>query len=274
MEIRDTRNGDWHWVNNAVIACKHITHAEKCVYGALATFGGCEKIHPNFKTIAERANVSERYAKNAIKKLTEVGYLQVEKGGGRGHSNIYYLLKASKGCKFCTLSKECENKPKMVKNKTIKGANFSPQIDKEINNIINKYTISNNSESKDSSLKRKDFKVSNETYKELTDAYQKYKGINLSGAEFGEVKRAIKTMLYSGRTKENILDFMSFCAEICQRIEEGDKEAEKRFGWLQNWTILTIKRKMPEFLAGKFQEIEEEDFPIPEYAKHPLWHKK
>jgi len=138
MEIRDTRNGKWHWVNNAVIACSHITHAEKSVYSALATFSGCSEIHPNFKTIAERSNTSERHVKSAIKKLIEVGYITVDKGGGRGNANVYNLLKASKGCKFCTVYKGCKEKQKRVQKDAKKGANFSPQLDKEIDKEIDK----------------------------------------------------------------------------------------------------------------------------------------
>lgn len=142
MEIRDTRNGDWHWVNNAVTACKHITHAEKCVYSALATFGGCKEIHPKFETIAKRANVTERYCKDAVRKLEKVGYLSIKTGGGRGNANVYSLLKMPKGCKLCTLSKGCKKKQKRVRNDAIKGDNFTPQLykeeDKELNNTLSK----------------------------------------------------------------------------------------------------------------------------------------
>jgi len=121
-------------------------------------------------------------------------------------------------------------------------------------NIITKLTHkqNTNSDSKESPLKRKDFRVNNGTYKELTDAYQQYKGIRLEGAEFGEVKRAIKTMFYSGRTQEDIINFMKFCHKVCEEINNGNEKVKSKFGWFENWTILTIKRKLPEFLAGKF----------------------
>ncbi|MHA1329581.1 MAG: hypothetical protein ACTSR2_00755, partial [Candidatus Hodarchaeales archaeon] len=78
--------------------------------------------------------------------------------------------------------------------------------------------------------------------------------------------RAIKTMLYSGRTKEDIIRFMRFCHDVCERIKDGDEEVERSLGWLQNWTILTIKRKLPEFLAGHIQ-LPEEDLKVPDYYK-------
>lgn len=137
----------------------------------------------------------------------------------------------------------------------------SEELDKRCRSIA--YRIS---KIKKQTSERKNFKVPIEVYKEITDAYQKLKGIVLVGAEFSTIKRDIKTMLLSGRTKENIIEFMMFCSQICKRIEEGDEDAEKEFGWFQNWTILTIKKKMPEFLAGKFQKIDN-DIEIPSYAK-------
>ena len=124
--------------------------------------------------------------------------------------------------------------------------------------------LQTNSVSKKRSPKRKDFVVKKEIYKEISDAYQRYKGIELNGAEFGEVKRATKTMLYSGRTKENIIDFMKLVSQICEDMKDDEKLA-KKYCWLENWTLLTIKRKMPEFLAGKFQDSE--DVEIPSYAR-------
>lgn len=116
----------------------------------------------------------------------------------------------------------------------------------------------------DPGTKRKDYTIPSEVYKEIIDKYQLYKGVTLAGAEFGEVKRAIKTMIYSGRTKENIIDFMKFCWKVEKEINDGNNEVERDYGWLQNWTILTIKRKMPEFLSGKYQIKEKE---VPDYYK-------
>lgn len=143
MEIRDTRNGEWHWVNNAVIACPHITHTEKCIYSALATFGGCKEIHPSYELIAERAATTKRVAIRSVNKLVKIGYLSVKKGGGRGNANIYDLLKVPKGCLKCTLYKGCLKEQERVTKTTIKGDQNDPPIDKELNKELDKeYSVS------------------------------------------------------------------------------------------------------------------------------------
>lgn len=129
MKIRDTRNGSWFWVNNAVLACPHINATDKVVYSALCTFAGFEEIRPSFKTLAKRASVGERVAKRSIKKLIEVGFVEKTQGGGRGRANVYNLLKAHKGCQICTVSKGCQKEPERVTNTTIKGDKSAPHID-------------------------------------------------------------------------------------------------------------------------------------------------
>ena len=181
-----------------------------------------------------------------------------------------------------TVDSQSQNKAREIKPEPLEttpvvspGSGFQDTNALSVSNR-NALSVNNNKINGDSqespsiqSLKRKEFKVKPEEYKEITDAYQRYKGIELSGAEFGEVKRAIKTMLYSGRTKENIIAFMRFCSDVCQAIKEGDKDIEKRLGWLQDWTMLTIKRKMPEFLAGKFKKVDDDETleHIPEIAR-------
>lgn len=138
FQVRDTRNGEWHWVYNAVIADSHLTPADKLIYSALATFSGYSEIYPSFKSIAERANLSERAAQSAIKKLEKIGYISKTTGGGRFRTNAYNLLKMPKGCKLCTVSKGCKLTQERVQTTTEKGANYSPNID-----ILNKKEIDN-----------------------------------------------------------------------------------------------------------------------------------
>lgn len=129
MEIRDTRNGDWHWVYNAVLADSHITDADKVVYSAISTFGGHQVIHPTLLQIGERCNISERQVRYSLRKLEEVGYLSIEASTGRGNSNVYYLLKAPKGCKLCPFYKGGKEGHERGQTTTIKGARTAPHID-------------------------------------------------------------------------------------------------------------------------------------------------
>lgn len=165
MQIRDTRNGSWYWVNVAVNSCPHISHADKSVYGALCSFAGCEEIRPDFEIIATRSCTSLRQAKMSVSKLVKAGYVEITKGGGRGRANVYVLLKCPKGCISCTFSKGCKIEQERVQKTAVKGAKSAPQLDKELDK--NKITVADATEpfSFEEELKklkdstRKDFKI-------------------------------------------------------------------------------------------------------------------
>lgn len=103
IEIRDTRNGSWYWVNTAVNACPHLDPIDKVVYGALASFAGFQQIKPTMEEIAKRASVAKRATITSIKTLEKQGLITVTEGGGRGNTNTYVLLKCPKGCTSCTV---------------------------------------------------------------------------------------------------------------------------------------------------------------------------
>lgn len=137
MKIRDLRNGEWFWVNNAVMRCPHISDADFKVYSVLASFGGMPEIRPTKVTISQRGNISLRQIKYSVKKLIEVGYVEVAQGGGRGWANTYNLLKAVRGCNVCIENggKDCpDNKggkesAERGQNTTVKGATTAPHKD-------------------------------------------------------------------------------------------------------------------------------------------------
>lgn len=87
--------------------------------------------------------------------------------------------------------------------------------------------------------KRKNISFKRKDYSLVLEAYQRLKGIRLQGEEYKPVKQAIKSMFLSGRTPEQIIDCMEWFASL--------KE-----DWAKNWTINTVRKKMPEFVAGKF----------------------
>lgn len=139
FEVRDTRNGLWHWVYDAVLRDPHLTPAEKLVYSALCTFSGCNDIRPSHKTIGDRAGLSQRITASAIKKLNEVGYISVENEGRKGQTNSYYLLKKPEGCNLCIGADLCKPKHEPMQTTTRTYANGAHkqynQQDKEIDSI-------------------------------------------------------------------------------------------------------------------------------------------
>lgn len=129
MEIRDTRNGDWHWVYNALLADPHLTAGEKLVYSAISTFGGHQVIHPTKEQLSERCSLDEKTVQRAIKRLEEVGYLSTDKSTGRGNANVYYLLKKSKGCNLCPFEKGGQFDAKGGHLEPERGTETTPHID-------------------------------------------------------------------------------------------------------------------------------------------------
>ena len=101
IQVRDIRNGSWAWANNMVISDHHLTAAEVRVYMALASFGGCAEIRPSVPTVAERACTSYRTAQTALRKLEQVAYIRIERPANGSGPNVYYLLRAAKGCLLC-----------------------------------------------------------------------------------------------------------------------------------------------------------------------------
>jgi len=238
------------------------------VYMALCRHEKNGTAFPGLRHLAKELGVSVATIQRGIKELLKWNIIQIEKPEQRNFPYIYWLIDYTEWKKMKN-KKDWFNQSRVSLQKhPVYHHRNTPVSVVARNNTNNNNTnnISTNSDSKNRSLKRKDFKVSYDIYKELIDAYQQYKGIKLKGAEFGEVKRAIKTILYSGRTKEDILNFMKFCYRVCEELKNGNTEVEKEFGWLRNWTILTIRRKMPEFLAGRYQ-IEKKKFPYPSYEE-------
>jgi hypothetical protein len=105
---------------------------------------------------------------------------------------------------------------------------------------------------------RKSTSFNADSYKNVIEQYQGLKGITLQGNEFLPVQQAVKSMLMSRRTPEEIISFMVWLRE------KGESE-EKKWGWTKNWTINTVKIKLPEYLAGVLEK--EEEAKIPNYAK-------
>ena len=82
-------------------------------------------------------------------------------------------------------------------------------------------------------------------YTRVIEAYNKYKGISLKGPEVAQGMRAIKTMFKADRTPEQIIGLMKWFS---------DHEDDEDKSWIRSWTIWTVQKKLPEFVAGKLKE--------------------
>lgn len=92
-------------------------------------------------------------------------------------------------------------------------------------------------------------KFPKEDYLKVERAYIKYKKVNLRGDEWLPVLKEIKLMFRSGRTPDEIIKCMKWMSE--------DEFYQNK------WTIATIRKKIPEFTGGAF----EEEVKTPNYAR-------
>ncbi len=79
-----------------------------------------------------------------------------------------------------------------------------------------------------------------EAYTAVTEAYKRLKGIAPQGDEWKPIQQGIKTMFRSGRSPEEIVRFM-------------EALAQSDLTWASSWTLDTVRKKLPEFLAGKLK---------------------
>jgi|GEM_PF-3662389 len=89
------------------------------------------------------------------------------------------------------------------------------------------------------SSNRRTITFKKEDYDLVLNKYQLLKSIELQGQEFSPVRQAIKSMFMSQRTPEQIIGCMEWLASL-------------KADWASRWTINTVQKKLPEFVAGKF----------------------
>ncbi len=235
MEIRDMRNGEWHWVYDSVIADPHISPTDKVVYSALSTFGGYKEMHPALETIAERACLSERATRNSMRRLEEVGYIKVDKKTGRGNANVYYLLKMVKGCKLCPFYKGGKEEPERGQILSLKGANLAPHINKE----SNKENIAEVSAVWVLEEKLKDMEKKPNSHLDIIASFIREKPVVVENSKqlSTVISRYVRVAqkLSGAYSNEQIF-------EVVERIR-GDNEVRKKKGQSEiDWTLETIMK--------------------------------
>ena len=103
---------------------------------------------------------------------------------------------------------------------------------------------------------RKQVKFSQEWYKEALDAYQEIRGITLSGPEFSPLQQTLKTIFMAGHKPADAIGLM-------RALEDSEEE------WTLNWTLRTVKMKLPLWKAGKLT-LQDEQARIREYDRRIL----
>ena len=85
-----------------------------------------------------------------------------------------------------------------------------------------------------------------EIYLKIHLAYKETKGVEPKGKEWDRIDRAIKCMLESNRVLEEIIACIEWFGWAA-------KQDNKRYEWTKSWTMETVAKKLPEFLAGKLE---------------------
>lgn len=242
--VRDFRNKRFFQVDNEYLN----GYARLCginatgVYFSLCRHADREQIcFPSKRLIAEELAISERSVYTAIKKLEEWNIIKIENQGrkkdGSFKNLIYILLDKS----------QWQEKPSangaVGKKRQEPSANGAVAVGNtcRITIPIEQYPFNKTNiplPSGKAELKRDDLKYPKEEYNDIIKTYENLKGVKFNGYEYRPIQQTIKSMFMCGRTKYQIIKCMEFFNEHENQI------------W-QNWTIDTIKKQIPLFVAGK-----------------------
>jgi hypothetical protein len=140
--------------------------------------------------------------------------------------------------KLVPMNNEWRKKQKELEQAQAQQEFLKLQIDTKAKNIVKKKT---------EAKKRDEQRFPNEDYEIVLKAFIRLKGVGLLGPEITRAKRAIKQMFLASRKPKEIIDCMKFFRDNQHRDE---------YKWLSSWTLETVMKKMPEFVAGKLKAEE------------------
>lgn len=221
------------------------SYAKYCGVNATLVYNSLCR-HANFYTqtafpsqwlIANEHNITIRRVRQGIKKLQEFNiiYAQQERDKKGHFKNYLYSLIDKSEWESLPCVKNPPTGKQARKNSTVGpltvGGESPNKVDKDIKVDKTKEGLD-----KPTTPKRKDITFSKEVFNKILDAYQECCGIELKGAEFSPVQQDIKTMLISDRKPEEIIGCMRWLAR-------GSEE------WMENFTIKTVRMKIPFYLA-------------------------
>lgn len=87
-------------------------------------------------------------------------------------------------------------------------------------------------------------------YNQVLNAYNRISGVARKGNEMQTAWRQVRAMFLAGRKPEEIIRCMEWMEE---------HKDERQFEWLKFWTMGTVQKRLPDFLAGRFTNEEEDD---------------
>jgi len=217
-----------------ILEKKEISANAKLLYAeimALSRKNG--KCFATNKYLSERLGISERTISRLLKKL-------------RNDALIYLDIRRDKEGTFRNITITYVGDRQVVREGVDKlsGRGFAQMAIQKRNRQSRNIQIDNIGSS---SPNRRDTSFKKDDYNAVLEAYQRFRGITLQGKEFDPVMQDIKTMFMSKRTKEEIIFFMEWLAEKAA-------SDDKKWVWCKNWTIKTVRIKLPEFLAGNFND--------------------
>ncbi len=188
-----------------------------------------------YQEISDKTDIPKSTVYKGLKTLSNLNLISQK---GERRLTIIYVIKwdsyQQKGN-----DRETERKRRGNDRETTPSANPCPVRDSESDKNVRMKECKNTRLSKKNST-RSAVKYPKENYDLVISEYQNIKGISLQGDEYKPVQQAIKTMFMSDRTPHQIIDLMQWL--------ENSTEA-----WTNQWNIDTVKKKMPEFLAGKLE---------------------
>jgi len=201
--------------------------------------------------IADLINQSpqgESAVRSAIRELREAGYIQREvvREKGKIVGGMYTVYERPI---------ETAHEP-VVENLNLENPNVENQ-----GRLSNEEAVSNEQETKKTgsgkpTAPRKQIKYPKDWYKQTLDAYQEIRGIKLNGPELSPLRQTLKTIFMAGRKPADVIGLM--------RALEGSEEE-----WTCNWTLRTVKMKLPLWKAGGLS-LGDEQARIREYDRQIL----
>lgn len=195
-----------------------------------------------YKDLEGRSTDGKTALASAIKELQDAGYLKIDKlqdKNGRFTGSKWTITESASGLPI-------DNSPHPDFPDTGSPGTDSPDTgNRGISNkqVSNKEHLSNKKNTrsdKPTGSKRRQTKFPGEWYKRALDAYQEIKGITLSGPEFSPLQQTLKSIYMAGHTPDEVIGLM-------RELEASPLE------WTQNWTLRTVRMKLPEWKAGKLR---------------------